>query len=103
MPRGDATGPRGMGSQTGRAAGFCGGSGMAGFQNAAGGRGMGRGMGRGGGFGWRNWFRSTGLPGWMRFGGNAQAGFRGAQSETDALRNELEEIKQKLNELGNQS
>ena len=54
MPRGDRRGPNGMGSMTGRAAGFCSGSNAPGFANigAAGGYGQGRGAGRGfgGGF-----------------------------------------------------
>ncbi|MBC8489052.1 MAG: DUF5320 domain-containing protein [Bacteroidetes bacterium] len=55
MPRGDRTGPNGMGPMTGRAAGFCAGYDRPGFANPGlgGGYGMGRGMGRGfrGGFG----------------------------------------------------
>lgn len=52
MPRGDGTGPAGMGPMTGRAAGYCAGSPVPGFMNPYGGRGMGmawrRGRGRGG-------------------------------------------------------
>ena len=52
MPRGDGTGPGGMGPMTGRAAGFCAGYSVPGFMNPIGGRlglglGRGRGMGRG--------------------------------------------------------
>ena len=61
MPRGDRTGPMGFGPMTGRGAGYCTGSGMAGFMNLMGGRG---GRGRG----WRHWFYATGLPGWARAG-----------------------------------
>jgi hypothetical protein len=64
MPRGDGTGPMGMGPMTGRAAGYCAGFGMPGFANAPRGwgyygmgygwglglgRGYGRGFGRGSG------------------------------------------------------
>jgi hypothetical protein len=52
MPRGDGTGPGGMGPMTGRAAGFCAGYSMPGYANPVGGRGMGMGWGRGRGFGW---------------------------------------------------
>ena len=38
MPRGDRTGPGGMGPMTGRAAGYCAGSGTPGFMNPYGGR-----------------------------------------------------------------
>ncbi len=54
MPRGDGTGPVGMGPMTGRAAGFCAGYPVPGFMNPVGGRGYwgrGRGGGRGRGFG----------------------------------------------------
>jgi len=52
MPGGDGTGPMGIGSMTGRAAGFCAGYGMPGYANPAGGRGRGfAGRGRGGGWG----------------------------------------------------
>jgi hypothetical protein len=70
MPRGDGTGPAGMGPMTGRAAGYCAGYSVPGFMNPIGGRGYwgrGRGFGgRGGGRGWRNWYYATGLPGWAR-------------------------------------
>jgi len=77
MPRGDGTGPMGMGPMTGRAAGYCAGYGMPGYMNPGPGRRLWFGRGRGfwawaGGFGrgrrWRNMFYATGLPGWMRFG-----------------------------------
>jgi len=38
MPRGDGTGPMGMGPMTGRAAGYCAGYPMPGFMNPGGGR-----------------------------------------------------------------
>ena len=53
MPRGDGTGPAGLGPMTGRAAGFCAGYPVPGYMNPVGGRGyggLGRGF-RGGGFG----------------------------------------------------
>ncbi|MFI5337927.1 MAG: DUF5320 domain-containing protein [Opitutales bacterium] len=63
MPRGDRTGPMGLGPMTGRGAGYCAGSGVPGFMNPAGRGGF---RGRGGGRGWRHWFHATGLPGWAR-------------------------------------
>jgi len=56
MPRGDRTGPNGMGPMTGRGAGFCAGFAMPGYMNPVGfqGRGFarrgGRGFGRGFGY-----------------------------------------------------
>jgi len=56
MPRGDGTGPGGLGPMTGRAAGYCAGYSVPGYMNPSVGRsglgfgygrGMGRGMGRG--------------------------------------------------------
>ena len=53
MPRGNRTGPDGMGPMTGRGAGYCAGYDMPGYANPAGGRGFrgrGRGFGRGYGY-----------------------------------------------------
>lgn len=69
MPGGDRTGPAGLGTRTGRGAGFCAGYPVAGYMNPAPGRGGGgRGWGRGGGGGWghRHGYLATGLPGWQR-------------------------------------
>ena len=69
MPRGDGTGPMGMGSMTGRAMGYCAGYSVPGYMNQAGFGFSGRGFGFAGrGRGHRNMFYATGLPGWMRFG-----------------------------------
>ena len=68
MPRGDRTGPFGMGPMTGRGLGYCAGFGMPGFANFAPGWGVGPWFGRGGGRGWRHWYFATGLPGWARVG-----------------------------------
>ena len=63
MPRGDRTGPLGMGPMTGRAAGYCAGYPVPGYMNPSGGRGIGmawgRGYGRGGG---RGFGRGFGVP-----------------------------------------
>ena len=61
MPRGDRTGPNGMGPMTGRAAGYCAGYSTPGFMNPGGGRGMGMARGfRGGGGGGRGFGRGFG-------------------------------------------
>jgi hypothetical protein len=84
MPGGDRTGPRGEGSRTGRAAGYCSGNDSPGYANPMvgyGGRGMRGGagggirggmggmMGGGRGRGYRHIYYATGLPRWMRGGG----------------------------------
>jgi len=51
MPRGDRTGPRGLGKLTGRGAGYCAGNNIAGFEE---GRNFGHGYGRGFGHGYGN-------------------------------------------------
>lgn len=118
MPGGDRTGPLSQGAMTGRGAGYC-----AGLANTALGRGFG--MGYGGGYGARNRgfggggrgrrtrYFATGLPGRMRFGGNAA--FCGAptpyqhhdpnlekqalRQQANALQSELDVIKKRLNEI----
>lgn len=122
MPRGDGTGPAGMGPMTGRAAGYCAGYDVPGYANpVGGGHGCGRGFGRGrgwfgGGRGWRHRFYATGRPGWARPGWAppwermAPPASPMAQSteeqELEALREQavyfsqaLEEINQRIDEL----
>ncbi len=86
MPRGDGTGPAGMGPMTGKAAGYCAGYSVPGFANPAFGRGAFRGPGFfGGGFGrgrgYRNMYYATGLPGWYRAnaGMPARGSYRGTE------------------------
>jgi hypothetical protein len=127
MPRGDRTGPMGMGPMTGRAAGYCGGFGMPGYANVPPGGGFGMGLGRGrgsrgrgfggGGRGWRNWFYATGLPGWMRSGWhsahyayptssakpNPKMEKRALESQAEALQEELDFIRKRLEEIGKEA
>lgn len=116
MPRGDGTGPMGMGPRTGRAAGFCAGFDVPGYANPASGGGLEMGFGRGRGFwgcgrghgrGWRNWFHATGLPGWIRFGGGTSPYQQSApdvekealRQQAQALEAELSQIRQRLSDL----
>jgi hypothetical protein len=117
MPRGDRTGPMGLGAMTGRAAGYCGGFGMPGYANSTPGRGYGMGLGGGrgafgrgfggGGRGLRNMFFATGLPGWARFGGytglnpNADSEMekQALKRKAEALQVELDIIKRRLEEI----
>jgi len=106
MPRGDRSGPMGMGPMTGRGAGYCAGSGAPEFANSNPGRGFGRGSGFGG-RGWRNGFRATGRPGWSRFGGYGAAysqvdpgqETQALRSQADALQSELDFIRKRLAEM----
>jgi Family of unknown function (DUF5320) len=104
MPRGDGTGPMGMGARTGRAAGYFVVSEMPGYANPVPGRGFGTGFGRGrgaggrgyggGGRGWRSMFFATGLPGWLRFGGK-----QALKTQAEALQSELDIIKKRLEDM----
>ena len=106
MPRGDGTGPGGMGPMTGRAAGYCAGYSVPGFMNPVGGRGnfgwrRGAGRGRGGGFGWRNRFYAAGPPGWAR-GGYGYPGVAmapTAEQELTGLRQQAEDVRTTLDEI----
>jgi len=116
MPRGDRTGPMGMGPMTGRGAGYCAGFGMPGYANPGLGQGFGMsfggrrgvwGRGFGGGRGWRHWFYATGLPGRARFGGYAAPYLRpdpkmekqALKNQADALQSELDLVKKRLSEI----
>jgi len=129
MPRGDGTGPAGMGPMTGRAAGYCAGYPVPGFMNPVGGRGYwgwgrgrGGGWGRGGGRGWRHWYYATGLPGWARAGYGypdegwpgypygpyatpaaptltAEQELAGIKQQAEYFQNALDEIKERMKEL----
>lgn len=109
MPRGDRTGPMGMGPMTGGARGYCAGYPVPGYVNA--GPGFGAGWGGGWGRGWRHRFYATGVPGWMRFGYGPAWGYgppapptteqeaedlkahaEWLQDELDAVRRRIEEI-----------
>lgn len=104
MPRGDGTGPRGMGPMTGRAAGYCAGFNVPGFANAGRGHGF---WGRGGGYGRRNWFYATGQPGWMRFGAmnplpqnpDPEWEKQALKNQADALQAELAAVQERLANL----
>jgi hypothetical protein len=105
MPRGDGTGPMGMGPMTGRAAGFCAGYAMPGYANGFYRRGFGMGFGRG--RGWRNMFYATGQPGWIRFGATAaplqnpdpEIEKQTLKNQAEALQSELDFIRKRLDEI----
>ena len=99
MPRGDGTGPMGMGRMTGRGAGYCVGFAAPGYANPVGFAG-GFGCGFGGGRGFRRMFHATGLPGWARFGTPAYAGANGeAAEEREILNNQAEFLEKQLQQV----
>jgi hypothetical protein len=105
MPRGDGSGPMGMGPMTGRATGICEGNDVAGFISPAFGRGCGMGFGRGRGMG----FRRGGGFGLMRWRMNpiaSQAQKPEPEMEKQSLNDyakeleaELESTKKRLSEI----
>ena len=102
MPRGDGTGPMGMGRMTGRGVGYCAGFTAPGYSNQTG---FGRGFG--GGCGFRKMFYATGLPGWVRFGNPAYTGaYESVADEKEILRrhadyleSQLEQVKKQISNL----
>lgn len=108
MPRGDGTGPMGMGPMTGRGAGYCAGFAAPGLANPA--AGWGAGFGRGRGF--RRMYYMTGLPGWARYGYPAEhtGGYEPIVNEAEALKNQanwlegkLRQVRDRLKELDDKS
>jgi len=110
MPRGDKTGPMGMGPMTGRGAGYCNGFAVPGYANPtpfAGGYGcgLGRGFGRG------NMFRATGMSGWARYGFPAYKGTSEAPfdektlltNQAEFLENQLQQVKKRLYDLNEEA
>lgn len=121
MPRGNGTGPGGMGPMTGRAAGFCAGVDRPGYVSPVDGRGLGYGRGcggfgrggrgGGGGFGWGrgNRFFAAGAPVGGPWGGGAPAPEMAPVDEQQALKNhaemlktQLDAVSKRLEQLGNE-
>lgn len=113
MPRGDRTGPAGMGPLTGRGAGYCAGFAVPGFANCGGG-GFGRMGGRGAGMGGRGagmGFRARMGQGFGFGWGAANTGFGPTayptgvteqsvlQDQAEALKSQLDAIQQRLSDL----
>ena len=103
MPRGDGTGPEGLGPQTGRAAGYCSGYNAPGYVDNApadrgGRRGLGRGPGRGRGRG-RGFGRGRG---YARRANNAPvANNAPRESEEEYLKREKSALEDELNAVQN--
>lgn len=123
MPGGNRKGPKSMGARTGRATGYCAGSGIPGYANPAPGQGFGRGFKETGTFNGsalgggkrrrRNRLCATGQPRRMAFN-RTPAGYAGTmaparydpqlepqtlRNRADALRAELTAIENRLSEV----
>jgi len=104
MPRGDGTGPAGMGPMTGRAAGYCAGYDRPGFANPVGGR-MGGGFGWGRGRGWGRWGYPAAAPYGAPHNQYGQYGYTPEQekdilkNQAKALEDELKQIQKRLSDL----
>ncbi|MFA5069177.1 MAG: DUF5320 domain-containing protein [Candidatus Omnitrophota bacterium] len=99
MPRGDGTGPMGLGPMTGRATGYCAGYNTPGYINPIPGRGYfgwGRGSyGCGGGRSWRR--ASMGIPAFS--GAYPYAPELAPKQEADILKNEADILKKQLKDI----
>ena len=102
MPRGDGTGPAGLGPMTGRAAGYCAGYNVPGYLNplvGGWGRPWGRGLGRG--LGWRRFWAWGPYP--LAYPPVAQPTkeeeVKVLSEEAAALEKQLQAIKERLAEL----
>ncbi len=106
MPRGDRTGPNGMGPMSGRAAGFCAGNDEAGFTTAPGFFGRGRFGGRGFGRGaaWGRGGRGAGYGYGRGFGPGYGAGWQAPpapapEQEREAIGAEIEALERRIDYL----
>jgi len=103
MPRGDGTGPAGMGPMTGRGAGFCAGYSTPGYMNPASGfgrgwgRGWGRGFGRGAGWG-RPWAAPYAAPAYAP-GQVPYAAAPTREQELDMLKGQAQGFETALSEI----
>ncbi len=96
MPRGDRTGPNGMGPATGRGAGFCNSFDRPGYLNGGAGTGFGYGRGFGGGRG-----RGMGYGRGFGYGFASPAGYAAyapysREGEKSFLENEIGVLKERL-------
>jgi len=105
MPRGDRTGPAGLGSMTGRAVGYCVGHSVPGYANSIPGRGrgfgFGRGFGRGRGFGSGFGWQGVGYPYAYRnpYSAVPYATEMTPQQETDMLKGQAKGMQDEINAI----
>ncbi|MFC1489600.1 DUF5320 domain-containing protein [Candidatus Latescibacterota bacterium] len=93
MPRGDKTGPNGMGPMTGRGAGYCAGFSAPGYMNPFGRQGQG--ISRGGGRGGRGYGRGLGFVA----PDNPQTEDRSPDTSVDSSGKKLDMLKNQADQL----
>ncbi len=91
MPRGDRTGPMGVGPLTGRRMGTCAGYSVPGFANPGWGLGMGWRHGCKGGFGWRN-YQAWNPP-------TKEEMLQALKNQSEWLKGQLDSINKRIEEL----
>jgi hypothetical protein len=99
MPRGDRTGPMGLGPRTGRSAGYCAGYPVPGYMNPAGGRlGMGFAWGRGRGHAWRRPFVPYGMMPYSSgpYGDWSYSERMSREEEREMLQNQAKAVQEQL-------
>ena len=102
MPRGDRTGPGGLGPRTGRGLGYCSGYSYPGYMNPYGyGRGRGRGFGRGFGRGWGDYpyVPSYPYPPYFPEPLTSKEEKEMLNEDLKALKEEMKAIEEKIKEL----
>jgi len=99
MPRGDRTGPEGMGPKTGRGLGFCSGSSAPGYVYPSPGQGFGRGFGRGPGLAFR-WGRTQwGSGPYYQHPVNPYFPAPTREEELNMLQSQAKDLQQTLNQI----
>ena len=101
MPRGDGTGPGGMGPMTGRSAGYCAGYNVPGFMNPYGGRmggGFGWGRGRGLGLG-RLDYQGVAPYGAVPYGASPYGPAYAPEQEMELLKNQAKDLGDQLDQI----
>ena len=106
MPRGDRTGPGGMGPMTGRGAGYCSGSSVPGFMNCWGGRGggygRGFGLGQGRGMGMGAGFPDPGAAGAPQLppAAGKKEELSMLKQQAEAMAEQMKQIQERIEQLG---
>jgi len=104
MPRGDRTGPMGVGSRTGRGFGYCAGYDAPGYVHPGfGAFGFGRGWGAGRGVGWRHRFFAAPPVGWgypSYAPPTKEETLSDLKANADWLKAQLDTVNERIQELG---